>query len=78
MVKTGGDIDRAVELLKIAIDALAGSRFHMGANNSKKTYVSWEKHLFKSQEKLEEWLEASREQHEMETGSEELRSQAGA
>ncbi len=78
MVKTGGDIDRAVELLKIAIDALAGSRFHMGANNSKKTYVSWEKHLFKSQEKLEEWLEASREQHELETGSEELCSQARA
>ena len=55
--KTGGDLGKAEELMTMAIDTLAASDFHRGANESKKRYDSWERNLFLSQEKLELWLE---------------------
>jgi hypothetical protein len=57
MVKTGGDMERAEKLLMLAIDTMAGSKFHRGENDQGKSYDSWEKHLFPSQEKLEWWWE---------------------
>ncbi|MGA8408571.1 MAG: hypothetical protein WB680_15455 [Candidatus Acidiferrales bacterium] len=57
MVKTGGDMDRAENLLMLAIDTMAASKFHRGENETGKPYDSWEKHLFPSQEKLEWWWE---------------------
>jgi len=55
--KTGGDLGKAEQLMQMAIDAVAASDFHRGANESKKHYDSWERNLFPSQEKLEWWLE---------------------
>jgi hypothetical protein len=57
--KTGGDMAKAEGLLCVAVDSLAASAFHVGENDQKKRYDSWEKHLFKSQEQLEQWLERS-------------------
>jgi hypothetical protein len=57
LAKSGGDLAKAEELMKIAVDALAASNWHRGDNDRKKAYDSWEKHLFVSQEKLEWWLE---------------------
>lgn len=57
VAKAGGDLGKAEELLKAAVDALAASDFHRGDNDRKMHYDSWEKHLFPSQEKLEWWLE---------------------
>lgn len=45
--------------MKVAVDALAASDFHRGANDRKRKYDSWEKNLFGSQEQLERWLEQS-------------------
>lgn len=42
--------------MRVAIDNLTASAWHMGENPSKKKYDSWEKNLFKSTEQLEEWL----------------------
>jgi uncharacterized protein YdaU (DUF1376 family) len=55
--KTGGDTGKAVELMKLAVDALAGSSHHVGENDRGKRYDSWEKNLFPSLEKFEWWLE---------------------
>lgn len=55
--KTGGDLARAEDLLRCAVDGLAESPWHMGENPGKKKYDSWEKNLFKGQEQLEDWLE---------------------
>jgi hypothetical protein len=57
LVKADGDLEKAEALMKLAVDALAASDFHRGANDQKKVYDSWERHLFPSQEKLESWLE---------------------
>jgi hypothetical protein len=43
--------------MKIAVDALADSDWHMGRDlktNGKK-YCEWEDHLFKSYEQMEKW-----------------------
>jgi len=55
--KTGGDLPKAEELLRIAIDHLAASPFHCGDNKQKTRYDSWEKNLFTSQEQFEVWLD---------------------
>ena len=55
--KTDGDPAKAEELLKLAVDALAASEWHVGANDRSKRYDSWERNLFPSQEKFEWWLE---------------------
>ena len=55
--KTGGDLAKAEALMKLAVDALAASDFHRGANDRHKAYDTWERHLFPNQEKLEWWLE---------------------
>jgi phage replication O-like protein O len=55
--KTGGDLGKAVELMTMAVDALASSAFHTGENDKKKRYDSWEDNLFESQEQFEKWLE---------------------
>lgn len=57
LAKTAGDLKKAECLMKLAVDALAGSEFHRGANDRKKAYDSWERHLFPNQEKLEWWWE---------------------
>jgi hypothetical protein len=57
LAKADGDIHKAEALMKLAVDALASSDFHRGANDRKKAYDSWEKNLFANQEQLERWLE---------------------
>jgi hypothetical protein len=57
LAKAGGDLAKAEALMKIAVDALAASDFHRGMNDRKKRYDSWERNLFPSQEKLEQWIE---------------------
>lgn len=55
--KTGGDLERATELMVIAVDGLAKSDFHMGrdAKTHGKRYCEWEDHLFGSYEQMEKW-----------------------
>jgi len=54
--KANGDLEKAEELMKLCIDAMAASAFHMGDNPAKQRYDSWE-NLFGSQKRLEFWLE---------------------
>jgi hypothetical protein len=58
--KAGGDLDRATELMKMAVDALAASDWHMGRDpkTGGKRYCDWKQHLFKNYEKMEEWWNA--------------------
>ena len=55
--KTGGDVDKAAELMKVAIDALAASDWHMGrdAKTNGKAYREWDDHLFGRYETMERW-----------------------
>jgi hypothetical protein len=55
--KTGGDVNRAVELMKVCVDALVASDWHMGRDpkGNGKRFCGWEKHLFKSYEQMEGW-----------------------
>ena len=57
LAKTKGDLARAEELMRIAIDNLAASAFHVGQNDKGKRYDSWEKNLFGSAEQFERWLD---------------------
>lgn len=57
---TEGDYDKASALLRVAIDNLAESNWHMGRDpgtNGKK-YCDWIKNLFKNYEQMETWLNA--------------------
>ncbi|HEV2194046.1 MAG TPA: hypothetical protein VGR55_00550 [Candidatus Acidoferrum sp.] len=51
------DLEGGERLMTIAIDALAMSAFHMGHNEQKKAYNSWETNLFVSKDKFEWWLD---------------------
>jgi hypothetical protein len=53
--KAGGYPDKAIILMKCAVDALRDSAWHNGKNDAKTTYNEWE-HLFGSAEKFEQWL----------------------
>jgi hypothetical protein len=53
-----GDRDAACQLMKKAIDALAASSFHRDGG-----FIDWEKHLFNSTEKLQQWLDKKGEQN---------------
>jgi len=55
--KTGGDLSKAVKLMKIAVDNLAASDWHMGRDpkTNGKRYCEWEDHLFSSYERMEKW-----------------------
>jgi hypothetical protein len=55
--KTAGDYEKAKTLMKLAVDGLVASDFHMGreSTTSGKKYCEWEKHLFKSYEQMESW-----------------------
>lgn len=55
--KTNGDYRKAERLMAAAIEALAASDFHMGRKPYKVKYNDWSNNLFKSAEKLEQWLE---------------------
>jgi hypothetical protein len=61
--KAGGDYPKAVELMKLCVNAMCASDHHMGRSQSSagKRYVEWEKHLFATQEQLEKWLMANDE-----------------
>jgi hypothetical protein len=57
LVKTSGDIVNAENLMRIAIDQLAASDWHMGRDpktNGRK-YCEWDRHLFKTYEVMEGW-----------------------
>lgn len=57
--KVNGDYRKAEQLMAIAIDNLSASDFHMGRKPGQPTrYNDWIEHLFKSTEKLEQWLNA--------------------
>lgn len=55
--KTGNDFEKAKQLMRLAIDGLAASDFHMGRDSKTngKKYCEWEEHLFKSYEQMERW-----------------------
>jgi hypothetical protein len=55
--KTAGDVEAAVGLMKVCVDALAESDFHMGRDpkTNGRRYCEWEDHLFKSYERMEKW-----------------------
>jgi hypothetical protein len=55
--KTGGDLEKAKELMKLAIDGLVASDWHMGRDpkTGGKRYCEWDDHLFTSFEKMERW-----------------------
>jgi hypothetical protein len=55
--KCHGDLTKAEKLMRIAVDSLVASDFHMGKNDRKCQYTDWIDHLFKDTEKLESWLE---------------------
>jgi hypothetical protein len=55
---TSGDEAKAIGLLKVAVDGLTKSRFHMGENDQQKKYCDFVDHLFFSWEKMERWLNA--------------------
>jgi phage replication O-like protein O len=57
LAKTGGDLEKAAELMRLVVSAVAESAWHMGENPGKERYDSWEGNLFKSQEQFEKWLE---------------------
>ncbi len=57
--KTGGDLAKAEGLMRVAVDALAASDFHIGKNDRGRRYDSWEENLFRNREQLERWLEQS-------------------
>jgi hypothetical protein len=59
VTKAGGDLARAEGLMRVAVDALASSDFHIGKNDRGRRYDSWEKNLFGAREQLERWLEQS-------------------
>lgn len=60
LTKTGGDIPKAICLMKLAIDGLVASAFHMGEDPKTRgtRYIEWEKHLFNSYEQMEHWWNA--------------------
>jgi len=49
----------ASEVMKLAIDNMCKSDFHMGksANSDGKKYCDWIDHLFKSRERMDKWLQ---------------------
>jgi hypothetical protein len=55
--KTGNDLEKAKRLMKLAIDGLVASDFHMGRDQKTAgtKYCEWEKHVFKSYEQMESW-----------------------
>lgn len=57
---TKGDYEKAAGLLRIAIDKLAESDWHMGRDpgTKGKKYCDWDKNLFKSYESMERWFNA--------------------
>ena len=59
--KVNNDSEKSKQLMKVAIDTLAASDFHMGRDNKNlgKCYNSWEDNLFRSSEQFENWLERS-------------------
>jgi hypothetical protein len=57
LLKSGGDLAKAEQLLCYAIDRLAESGFHNGKNDRNAKYLDWDKYLFSTLEKLEGWLQ---------------------
>jgi hypothetical protein len=57
LAKTGGNVENAVKLMKIAIDKIAASDFHMGRDQKTdgKKYNDWENNVFRSLEQMEGW-----------------------
>ena len=57
LAKTGGDIEKAVQLMSVAIDALCMSDWHMGRDPKTNgiAYREWDEHLFGSYETMEKW-----------------------
>ena len=57
LTRTANDLEKAKQLMKLAIDALVASDFHMGRDSKTagKKYCEWEEHLFGSYERMERW-----------------------
>ncbi len=55
--KVDNDLAKAEELMTIAVDNLASSKWHTGKHSRNSTpYIDWIDNLFKSTEELEKWL----------------------
>jgi hypothetical protein len=55
--RTNGNPEKAIGLMKLAVDRLAASDWHMGRDGKTggKRYCEWENHLFDSYERMEKW-----------------------
>ncbi len=55
--RTAGDLEKATELMMVAVDAIAASDWHMGrdARTNGKAYREWDDHLFKNYKTMERW-----------------------
>jgi len=58
-LKKTGNLPGAVEMMRICVDAIEGSDFHMarGKYQGQRPYNDWENQLFGSESKMEKWLE---------------------
>jgi len=70
LAKTCDDFEKAVALMKAAVDALAASDFHMGRDpkTGGKRYIQFESHLFGTLERLEGWLDTAQNKPRKQTG----------
>lgn len=59
---TGGNAEKAEKLMRLVVDTLVESDFHMarGDYKGRSKYNDW-KHIFGSTDKLEQWIERSRQ-----------------
>lgn len=56
-----GELNEATMLMKAAVDEIALSDWHMGRDErtNGKHYCEWEKHLFRSTEQFEKWIQVA-------------------
>ena len=61
LTKCENDDERAIALMRCAVDALRDSPWHNGKNDQKRKYNGWES-VFGTPEKFENWLKRSGEE----------------
>jgi hypothetical protein len=73
-----GNLTIATNLMLLAVDRITESDWHMGRDPKTKgtRYCEWEKHLFVSTEKLQEWLDDNHIINQEKTGNGNSRSKA--
>ena len=54
--RTSGDMEKAIELMKFAVDAMAASKWHMGTDPKHNTKCNGWEVMFLTTDKFENWL----------------------